>query len=158
MCLNFKLTGVFLALMLFLVCADRISEGAVPVVVQSTHSPAWCSCRLTDLDAFLDRKHLFCAFQGYCYLTCVFDCTSGQKKGMESCVCSAFCSVFGSTWTRPWKRHKRKLWTFTGLKSSACGVDRNKYGDAGCGFGNCCWMCAGEVRGSTGDVIFVFCP
>lgn len=138
MCLNFKLTGVFLALMLFLVCADWISEDALPVLVQSTYSPAWCSWRLGDLDAFLDRKHLFLCISGLLLPpVCVWlYCTSGQKKGMDSCVCFAFCSIFGSTWTRPWKKHKRKLWMFTRLKFLACGVDGNKYGDAGCGLDN----------------------
>lgn len=157
MCLNFKLTGVFLALILFLVRADGISEGAVLVVVQSTHSPSWCSCRLTDLDAFLDRKHLFVCISGLLLPPmCVWLHIWPKERDGVMCLCFLLC--FWSTWTRPWKRHKRKLWMFTGLKSSVCGVGGNKYGGAGCGFDNYCWMCAEEVRGSTGDVIFVYCP
>lgn len=136
MCLSFKLTGVFLALMLNLMsglCCLTFKDPG-PVTVQRTRSPAWCSWRFIDLDAFLDRKISSCAFQGYFYLLCVFAHLT-KRKG-SSRVCCAFCSVFGSTWTKPWKRHKRKLWTFFGLKSSVCGIDGIKYGGAGCGFDN----------------------
>lgn len=137
MCLSFKLTGVFLALMLFLVCADWISEDPVPVMVQSTHSPAWCSWWLTRLDAFLDREHLFLCISGLFLPPFSVWLHIWPKKKVWSGVSAVLsATAFGSTWTRLWKRHKKKWWTFPGLKSSSCGVDGNKRG-GGCGLDKC---------------------
>lgn len=125
MCLSFKLTGVFLALMLFLVCADWISEDPVPVVVQSTHSPAWCSWRLRDLDAFLDSRHLFLCISGLLLPPmCVWlHIWPKERAGV----------MFLHVWEhldQAMEETQEEIVNIYWAQIFTCGVDGNKYGDA----------------------------